>query len=195
MKNLILICLLFISTLNAAYQYNLKGNQSWISFDSSTTLSFDVYRSGNDTNKDNFIDKGQGINDFGWYNINTGDTGSFNNGLTATFTENDKIGLYVTDNNGNTYLSTKPRTPFEDDLWGKSRLVDGVLTIAGGNFGSNGTHEYYVFKVNSSNSNKHPNGQPLPGIIGTLALGSVILIYLKNRKRLLEAWDCLLRQL
>ena len=73
---------------------------------------------------------------------------------------------------GNTYLSTKPTSPFEDDIWGKSKLVDGSLTIGGGNMGSNGTHEYYVFKVNTvGNGNNTPTGQPLPGIIATLLVG------------------------
>lgn len=108
-------------------------------------------------------------------------------GLSATFSENDKIGLYVTDNKGNTYLSTKPQSPFEDDIWGKSRLVNGSLTIGGGNMGSNGTHEYFVFKINSVNTNTNtPTGQPLPGILATLAVGGTGIWYLKNRKKLLK---------
>jgi hypothetical protein len=110
-------------------------------------------------------------------------------GLSATFSGNDKIGLYVTDNKGKTYLSTKPNKnyPFENDIWGKSKLVDGALTIGGGNMGSNGTHEYYVFKVNSANTNnKTPSGQPLPGILATLAIGGTGLWYLKNRKKFLK---------
>jgi hypothetical protein len=120
--------------------------------------------------------------------MNTGETGSFDNGLSASFTENDKIGLYVTDNKGNTYLSTKTnkKYPFDDAIWGKSKMVDGSLTVAGGNFGSNGTHEYYVFKITTNNSgNNAPNGQPLPGIIATLLIGGASIWYLKNRKKLL----------
>ena len=180
-----LICFICLS-LNAAYQYNIKGNQGWLSFDSNTTLSFELYRSGKDKDHENFIDKGEGVVDYGWYNLETGKAGSFNNGLTATFSENDKIGLYITDNQGNTYLSTKPKKPFEDDIWGKSKLIDGALTVGGGNFGSNGTHEYYVFKINTvNNTNNTPTGQPLPGIFATLILGFVVVFYLKNRKKLL----------
>ena len=172
----------------AAYQYETRGNQGWLTFDSETTVGFDLARSGKDKDHENFIDRGEGVADFGWYNLDTGTSGSFNNGLATTFSKNDRIGLYVTDNKGNTFLSTKPRSPFEDDLWGKVRVVDGNLYLAGGNFGSNGTHEYYVFKVNNANaSGKTPSGQPLPGIIATLLVGGGTLVYLKKRKKLLAS--------
>jgi len=156
----------------AAYQYEHKGNQGWLIFDSETTVAFDLSRSGKDKDHENFIDRGEGVADYGWYNLDTGETGSFSNGLSATFNENDRIGLYVTDEKGDTFLSTKPRSPFEDDIWGKAEIVDGNLQLGGGNMGSNGTHEFYVFKVNTANaSGKTPSGQPLPGIIAVLALG------------------------
>ena len=169
----------------AAYQYEYKGNQGWLTFDSETTLAFDLARSGKDKDHENFIDRGEGITDYGWYNLDTGASGSFDNGLSATFSENDRIGLYVTDNQGNTFLSTKPRSPFEDDTWGKAKIVDGNLLLGGGNMGSNGTHEFYVFKVNTANaSGKTPSGQPLPGIVATLVVGGGTLLYLKKRKKL-----------
>ena len=172
-------------TVDAAYQYETKGNQGWLTFDSETTLAFDLERNGKKNDNENYIDRGNGIADFGWYNLSTGETGSFNNGLSATFSENDRIGLYVTDNEGNTYLSTKPKKPFEDDIWGKARVEDGNLLLGGGNLGSNGTQEYYVFKVNNVNaSGKTPSGQPLPGIIATLVIGGGTLVYLKKRKKL-----------
>lgn len=181
-----IICLICVVS-QAAYQYNVKGNQGWLTFDADTTLSFDIGTTGKDKEHYNFIDRGEGIIDYGWYNLESGESGSFNNGLTATFKNNDKIGLYVTDNNGNTYLSTKPQRPFEDDIWGKSKYIDGSIYIGGGNFGSNGTHQYYVFKVNAVNNNGNaPNGQPLPGIIATLIIGGIGLWYLKNRKTLLQ---------
>lgn len=184
----ILICIISLITLNifAAYQYETKGNQGWLTFDSDTILSVEIGTSGKDKNHENFIDRGNGIVDYGWYNMDTGEYGSFDNGLTATFNKDNKIGLYVTDNQGNTYLSTKPQKPFEDDIWGKSKLVDGSLTIGGGNMGSNGTHEYYVFKVNAVPSNNTPTGQPLPGIIATLIVGGGGIWYLRNRKRMLN---------
>ncbi|MBR2364715.1 MAG: hypothetical protein IKA79_05900 [Lentisphaeria bacterium] len=184
-KTLIFFAVLFIAVNGfAAYQYNTKGNQGWLTFDSETTVAFDLTRSGKDNDHENFIDRGQGVADYGWYNLDTGASGSFNNGLAATFTENDRIGLYITDNKGNTYLSTKPKAPFEDDIWGKAKIVDGNLSIGGGNMGSNGTKEYYVFKVNNANaSGKTPSGQPLPGVIATLLLGGGTLIYLKKRKK------------
>lgn len=190
MKRILTILFLILNiSVFAAYQYNVKGNQSWITFDSATTLSFEIGTTGKDKDHENFIDRGKGIADYGWYNLESGESGSFNNGLTATFTENDKIGLYVTDNNGKTYLSTKPKNnySFENDIWGKSKLVDGSLTISGGNFGSNGTHEYYIFKVtNVPTNNNTPSGQPLPGILATLLVGGTGLWYLKNRKTLLK---------
>ena len=158
----------------AAYQYEHKGNQGWLTFDSETTVAFDLARSGKDKDHENFIDRGEGIADYGWYNLDTGETGSFSNGLSATFNENDRIGLYVTDEKGDTFLSTKPRSPFEDDIWGKAEIVDGNLQLGGGNMGSNGTHEFYIFKVNTANaSGKTPSGQPLPGIIAVLAAGGI----------------------
>ena len=169
----------------AAYQYESKGNQGWLLFDSETTVAFDLTRSGKDKDHENFIDRGEGIADYGWYNLETGESGSFANGLAATFNENDRIGLYVTDNNGSTYLSTKPTSPFEDETWGKAKIEDGNLYLGGGNMGSNGTHEFYVFKVNHANaSGKTPSGQPLPGIIATLVVGSGALVYHKKRKKL-----------
>ena len=186
----ILITLLFFYSFIAysAYQYNVKGNQGWLTFDSNTTLSLEANRSGKDKDHENFIDNGNGIKDYGWYNLETEEFGSFNNGLTASFKENDKIGLYITDNNGKTYLSTKPQKPFENDIWGKSKLIDGSIIIGGGNFGSNGSHEYYIFKVNTTtNSNNNtPTGQPLPGIIATLLIGGTSIFYIKNRKKLLN---------
>lgn len=169
----------------AAYQYESKGNQGWLTFDSETTVAFDLARGGKDKDHENFIDRGEGVVDFGWYNLDTGATGSFDNGLSATFTADDRIGLYVTDNQGKTYLSTKTGSLFEDDVWGNARIVDGNLHLFGGNLGSNGTHEYYVFKVNNANaSGKTPSGQPLPGIIATLVVGGGAVVYLKKRKKL-----------
>ena len=189
MKKL-LSALLFTATFSvmAAYQYNTKGNQGWLTFDTDTTVSFELDRSGKDKDHENFIDRGEGITDYGWYNLETGASGSFNNGQSATFSANDRIGLYVTDKNNNTYLSTKPQHPFEDDIWGKAKVVDGNLLIGGGNMGSNGTHEFYVFKIKAANaSGKTPSGQPLPGIIATLVVGGGTLVYLKKRKKLYAA--------
>lgn len=186
MKQLISIIFLLIGmSAMAAYQYNTKGNQGWLTFDSETTVAFDLSRSGKDKDHENFIDRGEGVADYGWYNLDTGTSGSFTNGLTATFTENDRIGLYVTDNKGKTYLSTKSTSLFKDSIWGKSKLVDGSLTIGGGNMGSNGTHEYYVFKVSTTpgNNNNTPNGQPLPGIIYTLFTGLMFLVYIYMKRK------------
>ena len=190
MKKIIFVSMLMSMAISvmAAWQYEAKGNQGWLTFDSETTIAFDLGRSGKDKDHVNFIDRGEGIADYGWYNLETGESGSFNNGLSATFSADDRIGLYVTDNTGNTYLSTKPRAPFEEDIWGKARVVDGNLFLGGGNMGSNGTHEFYVFKVNNSNaSSKTPSGQPLPGIIATLVVGGGTLAYLKKRKKLYAA--------
>ena len=172
--------------LAGAYQYNVKGNQGWLSFDSATTLSSNLMRSGKDGKlQENFIDRGQGIADYGWYNLDTGAHGSFSNGLSASFSEKDRIGLYVKDNTGKVYISTKPdKKKNENIIWGKSRVIDSQIAVAGGNFGSNGTHEYYVFKLNPAASDTAPSGQPLPGIIATLAVGAGTVIYLKKRKKL-----------
>ena len=186
MKQLISIIFLLIGmSAMAAYQYNTKGNQGWLTFDSTTTVGIELGRSGKDNDHENFIDRGNGVTDYGWYNLDTGTSGSFTNGSTATFTENDRIGLYVTDNTGKTYLSTKSTSLFEDSIWGKSKLVDGGITIGGGNMGSNGTHEYHVFKVTTSpgNGNNTPNGQPLPGIIYTLITGLLFLVYIYIKRK------------
>ena len=103
----------------------------------------------------------------------------------------DEIGLYVTDNKGNTFISTKDSGEAElegDVIWGKADLVDGGFTVGGGNKGSNGTHEFYVFKINTGNaSGQTPSGQPLPGIVATLLVGGGALAYLKKRKKLYKA--------
>ena len=172
----------------AAYQYNTKGNQGWLTFDSDTTLAFDLSSSGKDKDHENFIDRGEGVADYGWYNMDTGASGSFLNGNVAAFTENDRIGLYVKDNEGKVFTSTKSvkNSNLGDDVvWGKSNIVDDSIAVYGGNKGSNGTHEYYVFQVNTNNINNNtPSGQPLPGIIATLLLGGGTALYLKKRKKL-----------
>ena len=172
----------------AAYQFETRGNQGWLTFDSETTVGFDLTRSGKDKDHENFIDRGNGVADYGWYNINTGETGSFSNGATATFSADDRIGLYIRDNDGQVFRSTKSdgEADLGDDvLWGKSRLVDGGIAVAGGNMGSHGTHEFYVFKVNTENtSGKTPSGQPLPGVFATLIIGGGTALYLKKRKKL-----------
>ena len=197
MKKILLLLFLISGSVSlmAAYQYNTKGNQLWLTFDSSTTVAFDVSRSGKTNDHENFIDRGEGIADYGWYNLETGTTGSFLNGASATFSTTDRVGLYVKDANGNVYTSTKPgkqgdipSSLGDDILWGKSNEVDGSIALYGGNKGSNGSHEYYVFKVNTANTNnKAPSGQPLPGIIATLVLGGGTLVYLKKRKKLYES--------
>ena len=54
--------------------------------------------------------------------------------------------------------------------------------------GSNGTHEYYVFKISANKAaGNAPSGQPLPGILATLAIGGGALVYLKKRKKLYES--------
>ncbi|MBQ9772659.1 MAG: hypothetical protein IJW23_12625 [Lentisphaeria bacterium] len=198
MKKIILLLLLAWSAVSiAAYQYNVSGNQGWLSFDSQTTLAFDLVlesRKDKDNGQDNYIDRGKGYADYGWYNLDSGASGSFNNGASATFTEKDRIGFWVKDNAGNVYTSTKPEKNAADNvIWGKSREINGGFSIAGGDFGSNGTQEYYTFKVNTANTgNKTPSGQPLPGIIAVLAVGGLALgagkIYhnRKNKKDKME---------
>ena len=167
-----------ISSVSAAYQYNVEGNQGWLTFDGDTTVAFDLIldsRKDKDNGQDNYIDRGQGFADYGWYNLETGARGSFKNGASASFTQDDRIGFWVKDNAGDIYVSTKPeKDAAANIIWGKSREIDGGFSVAGGNFGSNGTQEYYVFKVNNANSNgKTPSGQPLPGILAVLAVGGI----------------------
>ena len=168
-----------ISSVSAAYQYNVEGNQGWLTFDGETTVAFDLTlesRKDKDNGQDNYIDRGQGAADYGWYNLDTGEKGSFNNGLAATFTEKDRIGFWVKDNTGKVYVSTKPGENADPNvIWGKSREIADGFSVAGGDFGSNGTQEYYVLKINKANSNKGktPSGQPLPGIIAVLAAGGI----------------------
>ena len=179
------------ASLSAAYQYKEQKKEGWIIFDSTTTVSFDLGRSGKDKDHENFIDRGQGVADYGWYNLDTGETGSFANGSEATFNENDRIGFYVKDNTGKVFTTT--RSVKNTDLgknitFGKSDMVDGAIALYGGDMGSNGTHEHYVFKVSTANaSGKTPSGQPLPGIIATLVVGGGALVYLKKRKKLQAA--------
>ena len=179
------------ASLSAAYQYKEDGKQGWIIFDSTTTVSFDLGRSGKDKDHENFIDRGQGVADYGWYNLDTGATGSFANGSEATFNENDRIGFYVKDNTGKVFTTTKSveNTDLGKNItFGKSDMVDGAIALYGGDMGSNGTHEHYVFKVSTANaSGKTPSGQPLPGIIATLVVGGGALVYLKKRKKLQAA--------
>jgi LPXTG-motif cell wall-anchored protein len=96
--------------------------------------------------------------------------------------------LYVKDSKGHIYTSTKfvKNSDLGKNLiWGKADVIEESIAIYGGNKGSHGTHEYYVFKVNTTNANgKTPSGQPLPGIIATLLVGGGTLVYLKKRKKI-----------
>ena len=194
-KNIVLSTIIAFAaalSLEAAYQYSGKGNEVYLTFTSETTVAFDVSRSGKDKDHENFIDRGEGIADYGWYNLdNNEEFGSFANGATATFNENDRIGLYVNDADGNIFRSTKQGGEpgvGTDLIWGKANEIDGSIALYGGNKGSNGTHEYYVFKVNNANANgKTPSGQPLPGIIATLVVGGGAIVYLKKRKKLIDS--------
>ena len=132
-KSIIFLFLLVSIQAFAAYQYNTKGNQTWLTFDSNTNLYFDVSRSGKTNDHENFIDRGEGIADWGWYNLNTNESGSFKNGGEFTFTENDKISVWVKDERGNTYASTKNTSDF---IWGKSDTKDDIFKVYGGNKGS-----------------------------------------------------------
>lgn len=188
------VALLIVSNAMGAYQYNWKGNQGWLTFDGTTTIASDLTVDGRKEepgDNDNYIDEGGNFNDYGWYNLDTGTYGSFNNGTAVTFTGEDRIGLWVKDNAGDVYLSTKPDNSAPDNVfWGKTQAISGGYSVAGGNFGSNGTQEYYIFKVNydnASSSGDAPNGQPLPGIAATLLVGGGALIYLKKRRRNLQA--------
>ena len=108
-----------VSSAMAAFQYNVKGNQGYLTFDSKTTVAFDLTtesRKDKDNGQDNYIDRGQGYADYGWYNLETGASGSFKNGSAATFSENDRIGFWVKDNTGNVYLSTKPEKDVADNV-------------------------------------------------------------------------------
>ena len=184
MKHIFILSILLLPILLfGAYQYNTSGNQSWLTFDSNTSLSLDVYRSGKDNNHENFIDSGDGILDWGWYNLNTNESGSLKSGVEVTFTENDKISLWVKDSTGNVYSSTKEPSTF---IWGKSDTKGDIFKIYGGNKGSNGSHEYYIFRITSVPNNNQITGQPLPGIIATLIVGGTGIFYLRNRKRLLK---------
>ena len=80
------LCFAAALSVNAAYQYNNKGNQGWLTFDSDTTVAFDLGTSGKDKDHENFIDRGEGVVDYGWYNMETGAVGSFKVGASATFT-------------------------------------------------------------------------------------------------------------
>lgn len=160
----------------AAYQYNIKGNQGWMTFDETTTLTLDLStasRKAEDNGQENYIDRGQNYADYGWYNLESGEHGSFKEGLSASFSEDDRIGFWVKDNAGNVYTTTKPGKSAPDNVvWGKTREELGGITVAGGNFGSNGTQEYYIFKVGTANTDgRSTSGQPLPGVLAVLAVG------------------------
>ena len=174
----------------AAFQYESQGNEGWLTFDGETTLAFDLgieSRKDKDNGQNNYIDEGGGVADYGWYNLNDDSFGSFNDGLSATFNEDDKIGFWVKDNEGNVFVSTRLKGEAPDYVsFGKSREYESGFSVYGGNFGSNGTQEFYVFKVNTANSNNQntPSGQPLPGIVATLIVGGGTVLYLKKRKKL-----------
>ena len=186
MKKFLICVLMFVSMcLSGAVQYNYQGNQGWLTFDSETELTLDISRSGKKNEHGNFIDKGEGVLDYGWYNLNTNESGSLKN-QTFLFNEEDKIAIWLTDNQGKTYITTK----IKDDnyIWGKSSLIDNNIALYGGNKGSNGTLEYYVLQVNHTNKSNEINGQPLPTGIGMLFSFAFIFalwyVYFNSKKKI-----------
>ena len=135
MKYIVLFLCFCTICLNAAVQYNTKGNQGWLTFDSNTTLSLEAGVSGKDKDHENFIDRGGSWKDYGWYNLESKETGSFLSIESFKFSDGDKIGFWVEDNSGQIYTTTKTKNGeiFSDSIWGKSKMIDGGISLGGGN--------------------------------------------------------------
>ncbi len=175
------------SEVCAAYQYNWKGNQGWLSFDGTTTISFEVEST---TLKDKKDPKEiSPAIDYGWYNLDqknepAGGYGSFKTDGAATFNEGDKIGLWVKTQAGDVFTSTKDGVP--KGFWGHAEKDDpslGGYVVYNTN---NSGHVAYIFRDGitvASDTEQGPSGQPLPGILAALLVGGAVLFCMKKHKK------------
>ncbi len=159
-----------------AFQYNWSDNEGWFTFDGSTEMSFDAELQ----NPENYIAYAA-VSDYGWYGLDqqgeyNGTLGSFKDGATATFNENDKIGLWVKDAFGTTFTSTRKGIPGLFTFAGKEDRASGGYTVYVADVLS-GDYRSYVFSGTSTST-----GQPLPGILATLLAGGAVLWYTKKHK-------------
>lgn len=183
MKKIYIFLLTIFSSLSfAAVQYEFHGNQGWLEITGEESISSSIgIVSLKDGTQENFIDRGGSWKDYGWYNLESKETGSFLSTESFKFSDGDKIGFWVKDNSGQIYTSTKTKSEiFSNSIWGKSKMIDGGISLGGGDFGSNGTHEFYVFQIKTIQSDqKPPTGQPLPGIIFVLIFGAAFLVFIR----------------
>ena len=120
--------------------------------------------------------------------------GDMKTGVLGEFSAGDKIVLWVETTSANgkkeTFTMYSPTTQ-DSDIWMLSKSGDSIIF----NWGDFGV-DYGKKSQNAINpagfqfaisTNAPTSGQPLPGIIATLIVGSGTVLYLKKRKKLYEA--------
>ena len=120
--------------------------------------------------------------------------GDMKTGLLGEFSAGDKIVLWVETTSANgkkeTFTMYSP-TSQDSDIWMLSQSGDSIIF----NWGDFGV-DYGKKSQNAINpagfqfaisTNAPTSGQPLPGIIATLLVGSGTVFYLKKRKKLYDS--------
>lgn len=213
MKKIILLLLMLIicDTIFAAFQYNVVSyydkygpftvksevEGGYFTFDSTTSITMNT--TGRDfkfTNKQgNLINTLPNLNDYGWYNINTGEVGSFANGVVGTFNAGDKIGIWM-DYDGDAIYTTTENSGITGAKFGYAYdegkygycLHRGSywVTQKGQNANSREAFEdksHYEYTLIIDENSNVPTGQPLPGAVASLLVGGVTLLSAKKLKK------------
>ena len=111
-------------------------------------------------------------------------------GALGEFSPGDKIVLWVettsADGKKETFTMYSPTTQ-DSDIWMLSETGDSIIFNWGDfgvDYGKKSQESINPAGFQFAISTKAPSGQPLPGIIATLAIGGGTMLYLKKRKKI-----------
>ena len=205
MKKLILalIALLCADVTFAAYQYNAESvsgrnitsyaQSGYFSFDSTTAITMQTY--GRDFRFDAWDRRGwvkelntlPTLKDYGWYNLTTGEVGSFANDAVGVFNAGDKIGIWM-DYEGDGIYTTTQNSGIEGAKFGYAYQGSEGYCVHRGSYwinyngsdnmsGQGGIIDksHYEYQLTTVDIPPAPSGQPLPGALATLLIGGAAL--------------------
>ena len=112
--------------------------------------------------------------------------GDMSTGFLGKFNTRDKFVLWVEtqDENGNKHVyTTFDFTGTEGDIWSVTTWDDGSVVFGWGENVNGEKKSDTPYGLQFALSSEPPSGQPLPGIIATLIVGSGAVVYLKKRKK------------
>ena len=127
------------------------------------------------------------LKDYGWYNLTTGEVGSFANGAVGVFNAGDKIGIWM-DYEGDGIYTTTQNSGIEGAKFGYAYQGSEGYCVHRGSYWVNrdgsdnmtgrNTYEdksHYEYQLTTVDIPPAPSGQPLPGALATLLIGGAAL--------------------